>query len=1176
MMMLLSINLFPQKIVRVNARIDTKYHIWTLDSIKINKINTEFYWNVFSKNDTWCYIDSNSYIKCDKKNERLFIKEASNIAMYPDSTILEPFQFIQFTETFDAIPLNTTVIDYYANENFYINGINLESGKFKSIPQDLIFTKSEKDSIELSRNLFNLGMDLHIQEKYEEAIEVFKRVSEIDKSLNIIGSIFYNPKRIFYEDYTRMWIGNCYFRLGQDSIAKTYDSDYKISVPYDRELARQTDSLKILHNRLGRTHNKEDIYIYKKICELDSITFGSNSLRYIESLKSLANLYNSIGIHDSSNVIYQQVLSKVPRETSIFEQAYIYLEISKNYYNLKNYVKAKKYLDKISTLNLFDLLNNTYGFLYELTIIYPIIELNYSTGNNNNTFNIIEKLINLAEEAYAHNPIENKYIYINTISKCAAFYGKIGYYKQAHRLLKRIENIYEDYKDLGNSYMNLYNYEMAEKYFQKALINFKQKNDNNKLAFVSYNYEIASTYNSLSVLESRRKNYQKALEYSEQVLKYKSIKADTVLNSKFYFDNIYVSNHSYYLLKNNRYDEAIKFERYNIECMQNCNNTDSSNLGVSYENLGLAYMLKNEYDTALYYANNAYYILKSDSADISRTLSNLVKLHVQLGDNTKAETYLLELNEIVTRRMKNQFTELTYIEKQRFIEKENSFFANYLPQYVYKINSDTLKKTLYNGVLISKGSLLNSDIELRRIIAQSNNSELINKYKELQFYKKAIFNEMKENSSKAIIDSLSNIVNDIEDSIIIRSSKYGNYMKNQSLTWRDIRNKLDNKSIAIEFINIKLGEDSTLYAALIIKKDYECPKLVKLCEGSSFNNININDAYLTSSLDKLIWYPLKKELKGIKNIYFSVSGILHNFAIELTSSMKKKNMYRLSSTREIALYYPYRNTNKKAALYGGLQYYSTSNDSSANDNKFNQYGHYNSRVNDFYNRGMWFYNLPLTKLEVKNAEKTLNNLNYSCESYIGNYGTEESLKSLSGKDINWLHIASHGGYIQPNKINEHENNYDFIINYKSDAFQEDMSLTHSFILLSGGNATLIGDTIPENSEDGILTAQEIANLNFNKINLVILSACKTALGDISEEGVLGLQRGFKKAGVKSILMSLWDVNDKAAYDYMSLFYDFFSREKNVKYAYDMSHKTMRKRFPNNPEYWAAFVLLDAI
>ena len=118
-----------------------------------------------------------------------------------------------------------------------------------------------------------------------------------------------------------------------------------------------------------------------------------------------------------------------------------------------------------------------------------------------------------------------------------------------------------------------------------------------------------------------------------------------------------------------------------------------------------------------------------------------------------------------------------------------------------------------------------------------------------------------------------------------------------------------------------------------------------------------------------------------------------------------------------------------------------------------------------------------------------------------------------------------------------------------------------------------------------MTASEIANLDLRGTDLVVLSACQTGMGDIGGDGVFGLQRGFKKAGVNSILMSLWDVDDAATGMFMEEFYRNFTEGKTKRESLKAAQDKVRNfkgeingeyRNFSNPRYWAAFILLDAL
>ena len=106
-----------------------------------------------------------------------------------------------------------------------------------------------------------------------------------------------------------------------------------------------------------------------------------------------------------------------------------------------------------------------------------------------------------------------------------------------------------------------------------------------------------------------------------------------------------------------------------------------------------------------------------------------------------------------------------------------------------------------------------------------------------------------------------------------------------------------------------------------------------------------------------------------------------------------------------------------------------------------------------------------------------------------------------------------------------------------------------------------------------MTAAEIASLEFSFCDLVVLSACKTGLGEITDEGVYGLQRAFKNAGVSTIIMSLWEVNDEVTSLMMQEFYTNLVKGKSKRESFYDAQNEVRKKY-DSPYYWAAFIMLD--
>jgi CHAT domain-containing protein/tetratricopeptide (TPR) repeat protein len=113
---------------------------------------------------------------------------------------------------------------------------------------------------------------------------------------------------------------------------------------------------------------------------------------------------------------------------------------------------------------------------------------------------------------------------------------------------------------------------------------------------------------------------------------------------------------------------------------------------------------------------------------------------------------------------------------------------------------------------------------------------------------------------------------------------------------------------------------------------------------------------------------------------------------------------------------------------------------------------------------------------------------------------------------------------------------------------------------------------PTNSDDGLLTASEIQELNLTA-ELVVLSACDTGRGDITGDGVVGLSRALIVAGVPSVVVSLWSVPDAPTSDLMVEFYRNFTEGKLDKaQALRQAMLTVMKTYPN-PVDWAAFTLI---
>ncbi len=114
-------------------------------------------------------------------------------------------------------------------------------------------------------------------------------------------------------------------------------------------------------------------------------------------------------------------------------------------------------------------------------------------------------------------------------------------------------------------------------------------------------------------------------------------------------------------------------------------------------------------------------------------------------------------------------------------------------------------------------------------------------------------------------------------------------------------------------------------------------------------------------------------------------------------------------------------------------------------------------------------------------------------------------------------------------------------------------------------------SIPEEAEDGLLTAEDVTGMDLLATELVVLSACETGLGSVhAGEGVFGLRRAFVLAGAKTLVMSLWKVPDQQTQELMVDFYQRILAGEPRAEALRQAQLAMKATYPD-PLYWGTFI-----
>lgn len=188
-------------------------------------------------------------------------------------------------------------------------------------------------------------------------------------------------------------------------------------------------------------------------------------------------------------------------------------------------------------------------------------------------------------------------------------------------------------------------------------------------------------------------------------------------------------------------------------------------------------------------------------------------------------------------------------------------------------------------------------------------------------------------------------------------------------------------------------------------------------------------------------------------------------------------------------------------------------------------------------RGMRFTPLPWAEREGRLIYEEAEKAELDNAMFVREAAQERVLWEIAQPP--WvLHLATHGYFLEPRD----ELRRRLLKLQRGAEVGEpppgDNPLLRSGLAFAGvnSNAPYLGDL--DTSNDGVLTALEVLGLNLGGTQLVVLSACETGLGEIHEgEGVYGLRRAFKEAGVQEIVMSLWAVSDAGTQALMSAMYE---------------------------------------
>ena len=1069
--------------------------------------------------------------------------------------------------------------------------------------------------------LNNLSLYNYYSGYYEEAIWLGTKAMDIrrevlgenhpDYAMSLSSLALYNFYLSNYAEAIRLGTEATLIQkktLGEDNI------DYATSLDnlalYNTALGNYTEAIRLC---------SEALLIRKKV-------LGENHPHYATSLSNLTGYNYNVGNYAES-IRLETEATRISKE-KLGENHPDYATSLNNLalYNscLGNYAEAIRLCSEAMRIQKEVLGENHPAYASSLN---SLATYNASLGNYTESIRLGTEAMRIRKEVLGENHPD----YATSLNNLANYNATLGNYTESIRLGTeamriRKEVLGENHPDYATSLVNLAGYNLdlgnyieAIRLGTEAIHIQKKVLGNNHIAYTVSLNTLANSNFDLG-------NYAEAIRLGTEAMRIRK----EVLGENHPAYALSLNNLASYNTSLGNYTESIRLGTEAMRIRKEVLGENHPDYALSLYNLAVCYSLLGNYAEALQLCTDALHIQKKilgeNHPNYAIYLNELAVCYFYSNNKEEAVSLYRNISNLYTNLVLTTFADLTTTEQAMFWNKYNNYFNNILPQRAYTLADDSLYISAYNGVLLSKGLLLNAEMEMKKLLQESGDSAIMELYDAMRMNKMILNKQLEKPIKERFLDtdSLQRLINRQEQDLVQRSKVYGDYTRNLRIDWQDVQGKLGKEDMALEFLSFPMEGDSVMYAAIVVKPGMAYPEMIPLFKEKQLKQIPFYAYYSTPELYLLVWQPLEELLKGVKNVYFAPAGELYNIAIETlpdtdsTWVSDRFNLYRLSSTRQLALIQKTYDNND-ARIYGGLKY-DTDLTQLIKDNL--QYEAKNETLARSFEDGFiadslrlrsGAEELPGTRIEAENIKRSLDAAHVENELFTDTVGTEASFKAMSGQQIRALHIATHGFYWTKWETRRQED-WDFLMlgDNHNPKYTEDKSLTRSGLLMAGANNALMGIEIPENVDNGILTAKEIAGLDLRGMDMVVLSACQTGLGEITGEGVFGLQRGFKKAGAKSLLMSLWKVDDNATQMLMTQFYanliagmDKYNAlrdaqrvvreyevEKNVvvnklssaqKRKLEKQGKTwiaqteVQKIRPyEHPKYWAAFILLDGI
>ncbi len=552
--------------------------------------------------------------------------------------------------------------------------------------------------------------------------------------------------------------------------------------------------------------------------------------------------------------------------------------------------------------------------------------------------------------------------------------------------------------------------------------------------------------------------------------------------------------------------------------------------------------------------------LGENHPDFVKSQEDLGVLYWKKGDFAKADGYYSTAMNKSVDFINHYFPPMSEAEKTKYWDVLQPRFQRF---YNYCLDAAATNpaalQTLFEYQMVTKGLLLNSTNQVKQSILGSGDDTLIQDYLAWLDKKEALANyyslsREELTNQKVDLAALEKDANDREKALSARSKEFSSGYASDRTSMKSVTDLLGDLDALVEVVRVrKFDKDLTTeprYAMLVLTKGATAPKVVTMDNGKELET-KFAKFYKNAILQKIpdevsyiqFWSKLDPVLTGKKTIYFSPDGVYSQLNI---NTIRKPTGDYIVNHYDVVVF-----GNAKDLITSKVKKPAAAKQA------------FLLGFPDFKNAAT---PLPGTKAEIDAVSTVLKTAGYAVTKHTQGDATEASIKSIKGQAM--VHIATHG-YFLPDADED-------AMGVSAEHAKKN-PLLRSGLILAGAPDPAAEEKRADLSgtDNGILTAYEAMNLNLEGTSLIVLSACETGLGEVrAGEGVYGLQRAFQAAGARTLLMSLWKVDDAATQLLMTSFYSNWTKTGNKLKALKAAQASlMANPKYKEPYYWGAFVML---